>query len=171
MSLFIPKEQIDCGLQAFFNTSNKNVAVAVRRSADFFKFFATTIHPLLEAYRDDLNLTYCANNGRPAEDPVLLLGVLALQFVERTPDRQAATCAQYDLRWRLALHLGSDACGFDPSLLTRFRTRLVKGGLERVVFEAILERLVTDGWVPKRAKQNLMTKVPVPIRVPSLVRQ
>lgn len=155
MSLPMKILEPDPSLIKFFATHNKTAPSAVRQSAAFFTFFAGRIYPLLETYRDKLALTYCADNGRPSVEPVLLLGVLALQFVEKIPDRQAAENVQYDLRWRLALHMGLDDNSFDPSLLTKFRDRLLKGGLERVVFEAILNQLVTDGWVPKRSKQRL----------------
>jgi transposase len=128
---------------------------AVRRQAEFFVFFARTIFPLLERYRDRLATVYCVDNGRPAWDPVRLLGVLVLQFVLRLPDRQAAEAAQFDQRWRLALHLGAQDATFDPSLLVVFRNRLVDGAQEVLAFEAVLDYLVEQGWVPKRSRQRL----------------
>ena len=131
------------------------VPLAVRRQAEFFVFFARTIFPLLEKYRDRLAMVYCADNGRPAWDPVRLLGVLVLQFVLRVPDRQAAEAVQYDQRWRLALHLVAQDVVFDPSLLTVFRNRLVGGAQERLALEAVLDHLVEHGWLPKRSRQRL----------------
>jgi transposase len=131
------------------------VPLAVRRQAEFFLFFARTIFPLLEQYRDRLHALYCANNGRPASDPVRLLAVLILQFVLRVPDRQAAEAVQYDQRWRLALHLASTETTFDPSLLVCFRDRLLRGGQERLAFAAVLDLLVAEGWVPRRSRQRL----------------
>jgi len=100
----------------------------VRRQAEFFVFFARTIFPLLETFRERLERLYCPDNGRPAWDPVRLLGVLILQFVLRLGDRQAAEAVQYDLRWRLALHLREEEPTFDPSLLVVFRDRLLESG-------------------------------------------
>jgi transposase len=130
-------------------------ASCVRQRAAFFEFFALDIYPMIAAYRPRLDALYCTDNGRPAIDPVFLLAVLALQFVERLPDRQAAEAVQYDLRWRLALHMSLSDPGFHPSLLAIFRARLLKGGLEGLVFQAVLDRLVEGGWVPKRSKQRL----------------
>lgn len=155
MSLPVKNLNPDPFLTKFFDANNKTAPSAVRRRASFFTFFAEIIYPLLAAYREKLALTYCEDNGRPAVEPVLLLGVQVLQFVERIPDRQAAENVQYDLRWRLALHMGLDDNSFDPSLLAKFRDRLLKGGLERVAFEAMLEKLVASGWVTKRSKQRL----------------
>jgi len=131
------------------------IPLAVRRQAEFFVFFARAIFPLLERYRDRLATVYCLDNGRPAWDPVRLLGVLVLQFVLRLPDRQAAEAVQYDQRWRLALHLGPQEATCDPSVLVVFRNRLVAGAQEGLAFEAVLDYLVEQGWVPKRSRQRL----------------
>lgn len=155
MSLPSESPEPDPGLIKFFAAHNETAPSAVRKRAAFFAFFAEVIYPLLATYREKLTSTYCDDNGRPAVEPVLLLGVQVLQFVERVPDRQAAESVQYDLRWRLALHMGLGGNSFDPSLLTKFRARLLNGGLERIAFEAILDKLVADGWVPKRSKQRL----------------
>ena len=135
--------------------STKGVPKAVRQRADFFVFFAETVYPQLAKYRPALVPSYHPQAGRPALEPIRLLGVLLLQFVERLPDRQAAEAMQYDTRWRLALHLQADEVACDPSLLSIFRDRLLAGGQERLVFEAVLALLVSEGWVPKRSKQRL----------------
>ncbi len=127
----------------------------VRRRADFFVFFAESVYPQLAHYRPLLAPLYCAGDGRPALEPIRLLAVLVLQIVERLPDRQAAEAMQYDLRWRLALHLSEDEGACDPSLLSVFRERLVAGGQERLAFEAVLNLLVAEGWLPKRSQQRL----------------
>jgi len=149
-----PPADPDPNLVALFNQSDR-IPKAVRRQAEFFLFFARTVFPLLEHYRERLATVYTSDNGRPAWDPVRLLGVLVLQFVLRVPDRQAAELAQYDQRWRLALHLRAEEATFDPSLLAVFRNRLVQGAQEDLAFSAVLNYLVEHGWVPKRSKQRL----------------
>ena len=133
----------------------ERIPLAVQRQAAFFVFFASTIFPLLENYRDKLAPLYCPDNGRPAWEPVRLLGVLILQFVLRVGDRAAAEAVQYDLRWRLALHLRAHDATFDPSLLVTFRNRLLASGLESLAFATVLDYLVAQGWVPKRSRQRL----------------
>ena len=141
-------------LLALFSSS-AGVPKAVRQRADFFVFFAETIFDQLAKYRSALVAAYHPLTGRPALEPVRLLGVLVLQFVERLPDRQAAEAMQYDIRWRLALHLRAGEAACDPSLLSIFRDRLLDCGQERLVFEAVLALLVSEGWVPKRSRQRL----------------
>ena len=150
----LPPAEPEPELLALFEQPER-IPLAVRRQAQFFVFFARTIFPLLERYRDRLATVYCADKGRPAWDPVRLLGVLVLQFVLRMPDRQAAEAVQYDQRWRLALHLSPPEVAFDPSLLVVFRDRLVNGKTEGLAFEAVLDYLVQHGWVPKRSRQRL----------------
>ena len=150
----LPSAEPDPALLALFNKPER-IPLAVRRQAEFFVFFAQTIFPLLERYRDRLTPLYCEDNGRPAWDPVRLLGVLVLQFVLRFTDREAAEASQYDMRWRLALHLGAQDSGCDPSLLVVFRNRLVDSAVEGLAFTAVLDYLVQQGWVPKRSRQRL----------------
>ena len=150
----LPAIEPDAALLALFEQP-QHIPLAVRRGADFFVFFARTIFPLLESYRDRLSPLYCVNNGRPAWDPVRFLGVLVLQFVLRMPDRQAAEAVQFDQRWRLALHLDPQDATFDPSLLVVFRNRLLDHSSEGLAFTAVLDYLVEHGWIPKRSKQRL----------------
>lgn len=150
----LPPVEPDPKLLALFERE-EHIPAAVRRQATFFIFFARTIFPLLESYRNRLSAAYCQDNGRPAWDPVRLLGVLILQFVLRVADRQAAENVQYDQRWRLALHLGEHDVAFEPSVLVVFRNRLLDSGQEALAFEAILDYLVEHGWVAKRSRQRL----------------
>jgi transposase len=149
-----PPAEPDPGLLTLFERPDR-IPKTVRRQAEFYIFFARTIYPLLEAYRDRLRPLYCVDNGRPAWDPVRLLGVLVLQFVMRAPDRQAAESVQFDKRWRLALHLDAQDATFDPSVLVVFRNRLIQSQSEELAFTAVLDYLVEQGWVPKRSRQRL----------------
>lgn len=150
----LPPAEADPVLLALFEHA-EGLPRAVRRQAEFFVFFAQTIFPLLERYRDRLATLYCACNGRPAWDPVRFLGVLLLQYALRVPDLRAAEAVQFDLRWRLALHLAAQDVTFDPSLLVTFRERLVASAQAGLAFEAVLDYLVEHGWIPKRSRQRL----------------
>lgn len=120
-----------------------------------FVFFAEQIYPKLEQMRKQLEGMYCVDNGRPAEEPVEMLGATILQFMERLPDRQAAEACGYDLRWKLALRLPADKEVFHHTSLVKFRERMIAHGLEKVGFEGVVELLVEKGWIKRRSKQRL----------------
>src|SRR5271165_7626854 len=98
---------------------------------DKYKLFATKVWPLLASRREELAQCYEAENGRPGIEPVVLLGVLIFQFLERVPDRQAAELVKYHLGWKLALDLKLGADGFHPTTLVHFRQTLVGSWQER----------------------------------------
>ncbi|GAQ77532.1 IS1182 family transposase [Streptomyces turgidiscabies] len=76
--------------------------------------------------------------GKPAWSPGRLALVLVLQFVEGLTDRQAAEAvrARIDFKYALALDLGDP--GFDFSVLSEFRDRLIETDAGRMVLDGIL---------------------------------
>jgi Transposase domain (DUF772) len=122
---------------------------------DRYRLFASKIYPLLVEARPKLEACYCQNNGRPAVEPVLLLGVSVLQFLERVPDRQAAELVKYHIGWKHALAQELEGEVFDPTVLVRFRERLVEHAQGRVAFEAVLGGLERAGLVKQKGKQRL----------------
>jgi transposase len=122
---------------------------------DRYRLFRERILPLLYAMRDQLAELYCPGNGRPALEPVLMLGVTLLQFMDRVPDRKAAEHVRLHLGWKYALDLELEYPGFHPTSLVHFRERLVEGGAERIGFEALLQGLQAAGFVRKNSKQRL----------------
>ncbi|MFD0338899.1 IS1182 family transposase [Streptomyces sp. NPDC127117] len=76
--------------------------------------------------------------GKPAWSPGRLALVSVLQFVEGLTDRQAAEAvrARIDFKYALGLELGDP--GFDFSVLSEFRDRLVKADAGRRVLDGIL---------------------------------
>jgi transposase len=122
---------------------------------DKYKLFATKVWPLLASRREELAKCYEPEKGRPGIEPVVLLGVLIFQFLERVPDRQAAELVKYHLGWKLALNLKLGAHGFHPSTLVHFRQRLLEAGKSELALGAVLEALEKEGFVAKRSKQRL----------------
>ena len=120
-----------------------------------YRLFAEKVWPLLAAARPQLESMYCAANGRPAAEPVVLLGVCLLQFLERAPDRQAMEQLAMHLGWKRALHRALDDAAYDPSLLTVFRERLLEHEQARLAFDTILAGLRDAGLLPARARQRL----------------
>jgi len=85
--------------------------------------------------------------GRPGISPAQLAMVTVLQFTENLTDRQAADAVRGRLDWKYCLGLPLEDEGFDFSVLSEFRSRLGAAGLERVIFDLLLERLKTAGLV------------------------
>jgi len=122
---------------------------------DRYKLFATKIWPLLAKSRDELAACYVLDNGRPGVEPVILLGVLIFQFLERVPDRQAAELVKYHLGWKLALNLDLNFKGIHHTSLSYFRERLLAKGKAELAMRIVLEGLQAAGLVKKRSKQRL----------------
>src|ERR1051325_5811086 len=95
--------------------------------ADRYRLFSQRIYPLLVEARATLEQAYCLNNGRPGIEPVLLLGVSLLQFMDKVSERQALELVRYHAGWNLALHrrMGQER-GFDRTVLVYFRERLLE---------------------------------------------
>ena len=122
---------------------------------DKYKLFAKKIWPVLASCREQLLDCYDSENGRPGIEPIVLLGVLIFQFLERVPDRQAVELVKYHLGWKLALNLKLTERGFHPTTLVYFRQRLIEHGRADVAMRAVLAALQKEGLIPKRSKQRL----------------
>lgn len=125
------------------------------KGAERFLFFREKIWPELRRLEPKLVEMYCEDNGRPAVNPVRLLGVSLLQFMENLPDRHAAEAAKFDVRWKTALEMDLDEGGFDATVLVRFRDRLLAYGFEGVAFESVLEILRKEGYLRKKTPRRV----------------
>lgn len=81
-----------------------------------------------EQFRD----LFCSSSGQPAQSPAHLALVTVMQHMEALSDRQAAEAVRSRIDWKYALGLPLEAVGFDDSILSEFRTRLV--AREQVLF-------------------------------------
>jgi transposase len=135
-----------------------NIAAVARdlfTEDDRYRLFARKVWPVLAGTRAELEKCYCTDNGRPGIEPVVLLGVLVLQFLERLPDRQALEMVKYHLGWKLALNLELEQKAFHPTVLVYFRQRLIEHAQAMVAFRAVLEALQEEGLIPKKTRQRL----------------
>jgi transposase len=92
--------------------------------------------------------------GQPAEDPARLALILVMQTIEGLPDRQAADAVRGRIDWKYALALDLTDPGFDASVLSEFRTRLVTGQLEMLLLDTLLQQLQERGLLQARGKQR-----------------
>jgi len=74
-------------------------------------------------------------DGQPALSPVRLMVVVILQFAEGLSDRQAAEAVRTRLDWKHLLCLELTDPGFDASVLSEFRTRLIENTGEHNVLD------------------------------------
>ncbi|WP_242483390.1 transposase [Streptomyces sp. HSG2] len=88
--------------------------------------------------------------GPAGLSPGMLALVTVLQFAENLTDRQAAEAVRERLSWKYALGLELTDTGFDFTVLARFRARLVEHGMERLVFDRLLEHCRGKGLVGGR---------------------
>ncbi len=61
-----------------------------------------------------------------------------MQFVENLSDRQAAKAVRARIDWKYALGLELTDSGFDFSVLSEFRQRLLDGGMEQQLLDRML---------------------------------
>jgi transposase len=78
--------------------------------------------------------------GRPAEAPWRLALVTILPFAEDLADRSAADAVRGRIEWKYLLALPLRDAGFDDSVLSEFRGRLIAGSAELLLFETLLVR-------------------------------
>ncbi len=95
-----------------------------------------------------------ASEGKPGYSPVILAFVSVFQFMERLADRQAAQALRMRLDWKYALHLPLEDAGFDFSVLSEFRDRLIEGQAEVRVFEKLVAEIRAMGLIKERGKQR-----------------
>lgn len=106
---------------------------------------------------------YCAE-GKPALSPVLLGFVTVFQYMESLSDREAADAVRVRLDWKYALHLSLDYPGFNFSVLSEFRERVIAHQAEARMFDRLLEQLLGLGLIKQRGRQRtdslaVLTKV------------
>ncbi len=94
------------------------------------------------------------DNGQPAFSPVRLMLVLILQFVEGLSDRQAADAVRARIDWKYLLCLELTDPGFDYSILSEFRTRLLENEWEQKLFDKLLVRFREAGYIKKHGQQR-----------------
>ena len=117
-------------------------------------------------YTDDAFAALFPTRGQPAEAPWRLALVTVMQFTEGLPDRQAADAVRGRIDWKYALGLALDDPGFDASVLSEFRTRLVAGGAEELLLDTLLARFREQGLLKARGRQRTdSTHVLAAIRV------
>lgn len=95
-----------------------------------------------------------AVRGRPVETPWRLALVTVMQFAEGLSDRQAAEAVRARIDWKYALGLELTDPGFDFSVLSEFRARLVAKSAEHVLLDRLLLACRERGLLKARGRQR-----------------
>ncbi|OIJ95376.1 IS1182 family transposase [Streptomyces colonosanans] len=107
-------------------------------------------------FRDEQFADLFPARGKPAWSPGRLALVSVLQFTEGLPDRQAALAVRARIDWKYALGLELTDPGFDFSVLSEFRARLVEADAGQQIFDRVLETAREAGVLkaPGRARTD-----------------
>jgi transposase len=105
-------------------------------------------------YQDQLFAPLFPTRGQPAASPWRLALTTIMQFAEGLSDRQAADAVRSRIDWKYALSLVLTDPGFDFSVLSEFRARLIAGSLEHQLLEAMLTQFKARGWLKARGQQR-----------------
>jgi len=105
-------------------------------------------------YTDEQFAALYASEGQSAASPWRLALVLVMQFMENYTDRQAAEAVRNRIDWKYVLSLELTDVGFDSSVLSEFRDRLLAGGVEEHLLRTLLEQCQERDLLKARGKQR-----------------
>jgi transposase len=92
--------------------------------------------------------------GHPAISPWRLALICVMQYIEGLSDRQAAEAVRSRIDWKYALGLELMDSGFDFSVLSEFRQRLITGEVESQLLDLLLAHFQERGWLKERGQQR-----------------
>jgi transposase len=92
--------------------------------------------------------------GQPALAPWRLALVTILQFAEGLSDRQAAHALRSRIDWKYVVRLELTDPGFDASVLSEFRSRLIAGAAEMLLLDRLLAWCRERKLIPVRGRQR-----------------
>jgi transposase len=117
-------------------------------------------------FQDDDFVDLYPDNGQPGLSPWRLALITIIQFREHLADRQAAEAVRARIDWKYLLGLELTDAGFDFSVLSEFRDRLLAGSAEARLLDKLLECSQAHGLLKSRGQQRTdSTHVLAAIRV------
>lgn len=105
-------------------------------------------------YTDDMFADLYPKDGQPAVRPWRLALVTLMQFAENLTDRQAADAVRDRIVWKYVLGLALTDAGFDFSVLSEFRQRLVEHEAGQRLLDEMLQQFKARGLLKARGKQR-----------------
>jgi transposase len=92
--------------------------------------------------------------GQPGVAPSHLAIVTAMQYAEGLTDRQAAEAVRSRIDWKYLLDLELTDPGFDYSILSAFRDRLIQSERVEQLLSSLLERFKAKGLLKSGGRQR-----------------
>lgn len=105
-------------------------------------------------YTDEQFAALYPQGGQLAEQPWRIALVLVMQYLENYTDRQAAEAMRTRIDWKYVLSLELTDPGFDFSVLSEFRQRLLASGQEEQLLSTLLQLCRERGWLKERGQQR-----------------
>jgi transposase len=105
-------------------------------------------------FTDPLFADLFPTRGQPALAPWRLALVTLFQYMEGLPDRQAAEAVRTRIDLKYALGLSLTDPGFDFSVLSEFRARLVEHSAAERLLDVLLEACQRQGWLAGGGRQR-----------------
>lgn len=108
-------------------------------------------------FRDEDFADMYRAGGRPSVPPSILAMAMMLQMYANVSDRELVNRLRFDIRFKFALNVPIEYPGFDASLLSVFRSRLMGHEKEAQVFRRTLEFAKSVGFVAAGEDQAIDT--------------
>lgn len=100
-----------------------------------------------------------SGRGRPSIPVDIAASVLVLQALFGLSDREAMRAVRTDLQWKVACGLPVGHGGFDASVLTYWRRRLLASDAPNRIFDAVREVIAQTGAVKGKTRRALDSTV------------
>ena len=109
---------------------------------------------LSQVFSDEDFIGLYSRLGQPGYSPWRLILVCIFQFMENLSDRQAAQAVSSRIDWKYALSLPLSDPGFDFSILSEFRKRLVDAEIQDFALQRVLDFCKSEGYIKTNSKQR-----------------
>jgi len=116
--------------------------------------YLTLRDELGSVYADEAFAELFSGRGQPAQSPAVLALVTVLQFAENLSDREAADQVRSRIDWKYLLGMELTDPGFDYSLLSEFRARLVETDAQRLLLDRLLQLARERNLLKARGQQR-----------------
>jgi len=110
-------------------------------------------------YQDEEFSELFDHRGKRGTSPANLAMVMVMQYSEGLTDKQAVEAVRSRIDWKYMLGLELEDSGFDQSVLSRFRDRIVKGGQEQRLLDQMLREFDKHGYLDKSEQRTDSTHV------------